>query len=102
MPEPNLPPIRLSESQSEDSNVLNISSIASKLPELPSETRSRYTSSEIGLSLANASKLINNDEWMQYFEECLKIKAIDYNAVVNFLTNSLPVTLEALEMDFKE
>ena len=64
MPEPDLPPLRLSSER--------VSSILSALPELPDAMRSRYVSA-YQLSLYDAGNIVSEDGASAYFEAVVRI-----------------------------
>ncbi len=75
-PEPDLPPIVLSEAY--------IESVRASLPELPQERFKRYVS-ELLLPVGSATILINEKPLANYFEEALKIGGSPKN-VCNWIT----------------
>ena len=74
MPEPNLPPLRLTNQHlsSENSNILNINKYRENLPEMPRITRSKLLDN-YKLSADHAYRLLEDRDLLKYFEETLSI-----------------------------
>ena len=70
MPEPNLPPLRLCDDDSEQQDMINISPIRSSMPELPAQVRARLIEL-YGLSLGAASQLVEWPQLLDYFLQCV-------------------------------
>lgn len=79
-PEPDIPPIRLTEEQ--------IEKIRKDLPELPDEKQKRYKK-EYGLTKYQAQVLASNQDFYEFFEEAVKAtsgtlpSALIANAIIN-------------------
>ena len=78
-PDPDLPPIVLSEE--------DIARLKAAIPELPHEKRIRYVQ-DYGLSSEDAFKLTENKEISDYFEKCV-IMSKQPKITVNLLTNDV-------------
>lgn len=78
-PDPDLPPIVLSEE--------DITRLKAAIPELPHEKRIRYVQ-DYGLSSEDAFKLTENKEISDYFEKCV-IMSKQPKITVNLLTNDV-------------
>lgn len=85
-PEPDLPPIVLTEAYIEE--------VRKKLPELPRERYKRYLS-ELQLPEQPATLLINDKKLSDYFEEGLK-KCVNGKSLAIWLTVEFPGRLKAL------
>ena len=85
-PEPDLPPIALTESY--------IEQVRKALPELPRERYKRYIA-ELGLPEQPATLLINDKKLSDYFEACLK-KCSNGKSLAIWLTVELPGRLKEL------
>lgn len=72
MPEPNLPPLRLCDSDAASSTspyMVDIAPLRMALPELPSETRKRLENEE-GLSPSIANRLVAWPELLSFYSKC--------------------------------
>ena len=72
MPEPNLPPLRLCDSDAAPSTspyMVDIAPLRMALPELPSETRKRLENEE-GLSPSIANRLVAWPELLSFYSKC--------------------------------
>ena len=76
MPEPNLPPLRLSEAE--------ISEASARLPQLPAELREKLKS-ELGLSEMTAGQLVSWPPLLQYFTSCLEHRPVNHKEVANLI-----------------
>ena len=76
MPEPNLPPLRLTEE--------NIDQLRVSLPALPAELRARLTS-ELGLSGLTASQLVAWPPLLEYFYACCECGPVSHREVANLI-----------------
>lgn len=89
-PEPDIPPISLTDSQ--------ISALKSQLPELPNEKAGRFTK-EFGLTEYNAEILTREVGLASYFEEAVKVGTehnVDGKTVANWIINKKPNIDEVL------
>ena len=76
MPEPNLPPLRLCDSDiapPTSPNMVDIAPLRMALPQLPSETRKRLESEE-GLSPAIANRLVASPQLLSFYFKCTEVK----------------------------
>ena len=72
MPEPNLPPLRLCDSDvapSTSPHMVDIAPLRKALPELPSKTRERLECEE-GLSSAIANRLVASPQLLSFYSKC--------------------------------
>ena len=76
MPEPNLPPLRLSEE--------NIEQLRVNLPALPAQLRARLTS-ELGLSVLTASQLVAWPSLLEYFNLCCHSGPVSHKEVASLI-----------------
>jgi aspartyl-tRNA(Asn)/glutamyl-tRNA(Gln) amidotransferase subunit B len=105
MPEPNLPPLRLCEDNSEQKDMINISPIRSSMPELPAQVRARL-SEMYGLSIGASSQLVEWPQLLDYFFHCVPFSPTSYKEVSVLVTskvqeNSIQAGLPALEIILK-
>ena len=86
MPEPNLPPLRVTydESAMERPNVLNISNFIRDLPELPRETRKRLVK-DFGLSVDAAVRLVNEPDLLELFMEAQECNPKSQGILANLI-----------------
>ncbi|MBI4058667.1 Asp-tRNA(Asn)/Glu-tRNA(Gln) amidotransferase subunit GatB [Candidatus Microgenomates bacterium] len=80
-PEPDIPPIRISESQ--------ISNLKSQIPELPTEKKNRFIK-DYGLREDQAFQLVETRKIADFFEEAVKIGkkfGIEATAIANIMIN---------------
>ena len=87
MPEPNLPPLRLSDSSdatSDDGDLVNIERVRSEIPELPAETRTRLTADH-GLSEVSSAQLVQWPALLHYFRLCCGHSPSSHSEVVNLI-----------------
>jgi len=76
MPEPNLPPLRLCDSDvalSSSSHMVDIAPLRLALPELPSEARKRLESEE-NLSPSIASRLVASPQLLSFYTRCTEFE----------------------------
>merc|ERR1719500_717793 len=76
MPEPNLPPLRLCDSDVAPPTspyMVDIAPLRMALPQLPSETRKRLESEE-GLSPAIANRLVASPQLLSFYFKCTEVK----------------------------
>ena len=88
MPEPNLPPLRLSLQPHSNRDILNIPALTSDLPELPNATRSRLIS-DLKLNVDNACRLVNKPLWLDFFEKAVEVRPKEPNVVASLLVVDL-------------
>jgi len=105
MPEPNLPPLRLCDDNSEQQDMINISPIRSSMPELPAQVRARLCE-QYGLSLGAASQLVEWPHLLEYFLQCVTFSPTSYKEVSVLVSstvqeNSIQAGLPALEINLK-
>ena len=95
MPEPNLPPLRLSDDDAVEkrsrkrTDRLNVNDFRSGMPELPGETRQRYVD-EVGLSLDVASRIVNDPTLNGFIVEALAEKVDEPKVLANLVLIALP------------
>ena len=82
MPEPNLPPLRLSHGESKNPNVLDISKV--ELTELPDATRQKIMT-EYGLNLEMTVRLVNEPELLDLFEKAQEFQPQDNVVMANLI-----------------
>ena len=71
MPEPNLPPLRLIESEDgERDDLVSVARLRSALPELPAQTRARLEA-EHGLDCLSSARLVEWPSLLEYYELCV-------------------------------
>ena len=76
MPEPNLPPLRLCDSDvalSNSPHMVDIAPLRLALPELPSEARKRLESEE-NLSPSIASRLVASPQLLSFYTRCTEFE----------------------------
>eukprot|EP00092_Neocalanus_flemingeri_P027571 GFUD01029912.1.p1 GENE.GFUD01029912.1~~GFUD01029912.1.p1 ORF type:complete len:553 (+),score=205.74 GFUD01029912.1:39-1697(+) len=105
MPEPNLPPLRLVDDNTDHTDMINISPIRSTMPELPAQTRSRL-SDQFGLSLVTAAQLVEWPDLLDYFFHCVTFSPNSYKELADLVftvvqENSNQTGLPALEIKLK-
>lgn len=94
MPEPNLPPLHLFDSESVKTvsskmSVINIDDIQQKLPPLPEDTRKRLEQ-QYSLKRRDVAVLVDNSGLMDYFEDVMKLSpTTSAKLVSNFIINQL-------------
>ena len=79
-PDPDLLPIEITDEQ--------IERIRSTMPELPSQTRARYTA-EFGLSEYDASRLTENTDISHWFDAAVNGKAQNAKSIANWMISEL-------------
>ena len=84
MPEPNLPPLRLSDDVNSDSNLVNIAQLRSEIPELPAQTRHRLTE-QYHLSDMAAAQLVSWPSLLTYFTQCVQHQPHSYKQIVDLI-----------------
>ncbi|XP_050417233.1 glutamyl-tRNA(Gln) amidotransferase subunit B, mitochondrial [Patella vulgata] len=117
MPEPNLPPLHIYNSQSlpadiPSDRVVLTDQLQNNIPELPSEKRNRLQKKYEDISLVTIATLVNDDSLLKYFEEVIKDGKRNVKRVASLLTHQYLGQLKAVEMhaedsplsveDFKE
>ena len=71
MPEPNLPPLRLTESEDgEREDLVSVARLRSALPELPAQTRARLEADH-GLDCLSSARLVEWPSLLEYYELCV-------------------------------
>jgi len=71
MPEPNLPPLRLIESEDEErDDLVSVARLRSALPELPAQTRARLEADH-GLDCLSSARLVEWPSLLEYYELCV-------------------------------
>ncbi len=104
-PEPDLPPMRLSEVSDFQPEILK-----AKLPELPSAKRTRF-SKEFGLSGEKLEILIRDRQWANYFEESVSEAKADNDKIntekiielcANYIISDLRGTAVSKTMPFND
>ena len=71
MPEPNLPPLRLTGSEDEErDDLVSVARLRSALPELPSQTRARLEADH-GLDCLSSARLVEWPQLLEYYELCV-------------------------------
>ena len=71
MPEPNLPPLRLIESEDgERDDLVSVARLRSALPELPAQTRARLEADH-GLDCLSSARLVEWPSLLEYYELCV-------------------------------
>ncbi|KAK7865001.1 hypothetical protein R5R35_000026 [Gryllus longicercus] len=105
MPEPNLPPLRLLiEGQlipKDAKNLVNVTELQNRIPELPEETR-RKLIKQYGLSSESAIQLVNEDQLLQHFIEIMKLEGRDAQMIVNILLIHLLTTLNKNKLSLEK
>ena len=76
MPEPNLPPLRVSENE--------ISRARESLPQLPAKTR-EFLVAKYKLSHVSAAQLVAWPRLLQYYEECIKHDPINCQEIASLI-----------------
>ena len=72
MPEPNLPPLRLTETEdSESEDLVSVARLRSALPELPAQTRARLEA-DYGLDCLSSARLVEWPTLLEYYELCVR------------------------------
>ena len=72
MPEPNLPPLRLTESEDgETEDLVSVARLRSELPELPAKTRARLEA-DYGLDPLSSARLVEWPSLLEYYELCVR------------------------------
>ncbi|CAG2195572.1 PET112 [Mytilus edulis] len=94
MPEPNLPPLHLFDSESVKTvsskmSVINIDDIQQKLPPLPEDTRKRLEQ-QYSLKRRDVAVLVDNSGLVDYFEDVMRLSpTTSAKLVSNFIINQL-------------
>ena len=71
MAEPNLPPLRLTETEVEESeDLVSVARMRSALPELPAQTRARLVADH-GLDLLSSARLVEWPTLLEYYNLCV-------------------------------
>ncbi|KAL3275695.1 hypothetical protein HHI36_020445 [Cryptolaemus montrouzieri] len=83
MPEPNLPPLHLSNDEVNQGSV-NVEKLRKSIPELPAQIRERLQK-ELGLTLSQAVILVNDSVLLQFFEDSMKMKQLNPKLLANIL-----------------
>lgn len=108
MPEPNLPPLRVCDDISAanqmtdptSGNVLNVAFFRNLMPELPKRTRQNLVEKH-KLTLENASILMNEPSWLEFFQCCLQFGPKNPNSVAIFILTEVIHYLEENNTDFE-
>ena len=88
MPEPNLPPLRLSDGPAPDPHQLDISPLRERLPELPAALRARLVTQH-GLTALLAAQLVQWPNLLQYFLACSACSPANSSQVANIIFSSV-------------
>ncbi|CAN2388785.1 glutaminyl-tRNAGln biosynthesis via transamidation [Pristimantis euphronides] len=93
MPEPNLPPLILYDTNSLPANlntdqVINIDLIKEKLPELPTVTRERLVE-QYGILPEHSFTLVNEEGLREYFEAVVKLSKVDPKKIIGWVIKDL-------------
>ncbi|KAG8453975.1 hypothetical protein GDO86_000559 [Hymenochirus boettgeri] len=93
MPEPNLPPLILYDSESlptkiDRDQIINIDSIRKRLPVLPSVIRERLVE-QFGILPEHSFILVNEDGLQEYFETIVTMTSVDPKKIIGWLINDL-------------
>ncbi|KAM8939466.1 glutamyl-tRNA(Gln) amidotransferase subunit B, mitochondrial [Pelodytes ibericus] len=94
MPEPNLPPLILYDSESfphanvDPEQVVNIDLIKESLPELPSVIRERLVE-EYGILTEHSYTLVNEEGLQDYFQTVVKLTQTDPKKIIGWVINDL-------------
>jgi len=105
MPEPNLPPLRLCEGETNQRDMINISPIRCSMPELPAQTRARLRD-QYGLSLIISCQMVEWPDLLDYFWQCVNFSPANYKEVANLVfkvvqENCILTGLPALQTKLK-
>lgn len=84
VPEPNLPPLRLSEEETGDPNVVAIDPLRKRLPEMPSTTRDLLLN-KYKISSDHAERLLDDPELLKFFTEAM----LTFDGNPNFVSQSI-------------
>jgi len=85
MPEPNLPPLMLSDNgTSGPKGLVDISKVKSQIPELPYQTRNKLKDT-YGLSFLSSCKLVEWPELLQYFLQCVNHNPQNFSEVTDLI-----------------
>ncbi|KAG9480051.1 hypothetical protein GDO78_011848 [Eleutherodactylus coqui] len=106
MPEPNLPPLILYDTNSLPANmkadqVINIDLIKEKLPELPSVTRERLVE-QYGILPEHSFTLVNEDGLQEYFEAVVKLSNVDPKKIIGWVIKDLLGHLRQQNLTIKQ
>ncbi|XP_075054891.1 glutamyl-tRNA(Gln) amidotransferase subunit B, mitochondrial [Mixophyes fleayi] len=106
MPEPNLPPLILYDTQSLPSNmdadqIINVDLIKERLPELPSVTRERLVE-QYGILPEHSFTLVNEDGLQEYFETLAKITKVNPKKIIGWVIKDLLGYLRQQNLTVKE
>ncbi|XP_071787634.1 glutamyl-tRNA(Gln) amidotransferase subunit B, mitochondrial-like [Asterias amurensis] len=107
MPEPNLPPLILYDSNtinkaSHNSSIVNIDEVRGQLPELPEAKRRRLVV-DYGIRLDSAVKLVNEDGLVDFFEAVIQDKSErDPQKIVNWIETELLRCLNEYDLHVAE
>lgn len=106
MPEPNLPPLMLYDTESLPANVnadqvINIDLIREKLPELPSVTRERLVE-QYGILPEHSFTLVNEDGLQEYFEAVVKLTKVDPKKIIGWVIKDLLGHLRQQNLSIKQ
>lgn len=94
MPEPNLPPLFVYESEAsvpagaDSTQLVLIDRLSSQLPELPSVTRTRLVET-YGILREHSFTLVNEDGLVDYFESVVKMTKTEPRKVIGWVMNEL-------------
>uniref|UniRef100_A0A914US36 Aspartyl/Glutamyl-tRNA(Gln) amidotransferase subunit B/E catalytic domain-containing protein n=1 Tax=Plectus sambesii TaxID=2011161 RepID=A0A914US36_9BILA len=99
MPEPNLPPLRLSDGPSDDPNVVSISSIKQTLPAALADKR-RWYIEKIGMDPLVAIYTVNDTARMKFVDDCFADKTCPPIESMAFWLDEYRLALRKHKMDF--
>ncbi|KAG1956816.1 glutamyl-tRNA(Gln) amidotransferase subunit B, mitochondrial [Pimephales promelas] len=94
MPEPNLPPLFVYESEAsvpaglDSAQVVVIDRLSAQLPELPSVRRTRLVET-YGILREHSFTLVNEDGLMDYFESVVQMTKVEPRKVIGWVMNDL-------------
>uniref|UniRef100_F6Y255 Glutamyl-tRNA(Gln) amidotransferase subunit B, mitochondrial n=1 Tax=Ornithorhynchus anatinus TaxID=9258 RepID=F6Y255_ORNAN len=106
IPEPNLPPLVLYDSESppptaDSQQVVNIDWIRERLPELPSVTREKLVK-QYGMLPEHSYTLLNEEGLMEFFQDVLKETKAEPKKVTSWILNDLLRYLKQQDRTVKE
>ncbi|XP_037942362.1 glutamyl-tRNA(Gln) amidotransferase subunit B, mitochondrial [Teleopsis dalmanni] len=102
MPEPNLPPLRISMAETSNDGLVSVHQITNELPELPEETRTKLKDT-YKLNNETAIILVNEPVLLDYFFSIINsLPAISNKTITNFLINDLLAFCNKANIDLNQ
>lgn len=97
MPEPNLPPLRLSFNEKDQSDMVNVPLLEKQLPELPKQIREKLTT-RYNLPILSVTQITNHEMVLKYFLELCNASKRKPAYVAHILSTELVGILNKFEI----